>query len=320
MSRRKVFITGGAGFIGTAITERLVGDCDIFIFDNLHRNALKYSSVSNNPHVNLIIGDVLDYNQLLATIDKVGSLDWVLHMAAIAGVSTVVNKPSLTLKVNLIGTYNVLEVLKNRKIQRFIDFSTSEVYGPTAFRVTELDATTQGPLGQLRWTYAVSKLASEYLTHSYNVEFGLPTVSIRPFNVYGPGQIGEGAIHHFVVNALGGDPLIVHGDGNAVRSWCFVEDFIDGVCLALESPRAIGEHFNIGNPEATTTVLELAKKIIRLSNSSSKIQYRNCEYPDVEIRVPSIAKASEYIGYHPKIDFDSGVMKTIRWYSNKVST
>ncbi|MDZ7261426.1 MAG: SDR family oxidoreductase, partial [candidate division KSB1 bacterium] len=176
-----------------------------------------------------IDGDILDLSKLRKAMQDV---DIVIHLASIAGVGMVVAHPVLTLKINLIGSYHVLECVRElKKVERYIDFSTSEVYGPHVYKADEDGMTTQGPIGQPRWIYAVGKLASEHLSHSYYREYGIPCVSIRPFNVYGPRQQGEGAVHHFVKNAILNQDLIVHDDGNQVRSWIYIDDFVEGVLL-----------------------------------------------------------------------------------------
>jgi UDP-glucose 4-epimerase len=156
--------------------------------------------------------------------------DIVIHAAAIAGIDTVIKKPTKTMRVNMIGTANVLEAaLKNDIKDRIIDFSTSEVFGSYAFKSKENENTVAGSAGEARWTYAVSKLAGEHLSVAYYKEFGLPTVSIRPFNVYGPGQTGEGAMQIFIKKALRNEDIYIYGDGNQIRAWCFVDDFVDGL-------------------------------------------------------------------------------------------
>src|SRR5207249_9772441 len=122
-----------------------------------------------------------------------------------------------------------------------------EVFGTYAYKVAETHVTTTGSVGEARWTYAVSKLAGEHLAHAYHDELGLPTVSLRPFNVYGPGQIGGGAIRAFIETALAGRDLTIHGDGSQIRAWCFVDDMVDGILVALERPGAVGQSFDIGH-------------------------------------------------------------------------
>jgi UDP-glucuronate decarboxylase len=164
----------------------------------------------------------------------------------------------------------------------------------------------------------VSKLAGEHLTYSYHKQYGLRSVTVRPFNVYGPGQVGEGAIHHFVVRAIRNQPLIIHGDGDQIRSWCYIDDMVDGILLCLEKEEAIGEVFNIGNPRVTITILGLAEKVIQLAGSSSQIIHVPKKYVDVELRIPSIEKARTLLGFEPKVDLNEGIKRTIEWYKRKV--
>ena len=124
--------------------------------------------------------------------------------------------------------------------------------------------TTQGSVGEARWTYAVSKLAGEHMAHAYHDELGLPTTSVRPFNVFGPGQIGGGAIRAFIEAALAGRDLVIHGDGSQIRAWCYVDDMVEGVLLCLERPEAVGQSFNIGNARSAVTIYDLAQRVRRL--------------------------------------------------------
>ena len=164
------------------------------------------------------------------------------------------------MRVNMIGTYNALEAALATKdtLERLIEFSTSEVFGQHAFNVAEGHVTTIGSVGEARWTYAVSKLAGEHMAHAYHDELGLPAVSVRPFNIYGPGQIGGGAIRAFIEAALEGRDLTIHGDGSQIRAWTYVDDMVDGLLLALEHPTAVGESFNIGNARSAVTIYDLA--------------------------------------------------------------
>lgn len=312
MLKNKVFfITGGAGFIGSHLCERLVHTNQIVVYDNEHRNALKHTELLNHPNLTFIKGDVLEQETLTQAMK--GS-NIVIHLAAIAGIDTVIKKPITTMKVNLFGTYNALEAAVACDVERFINFSTSEVYGPHVYKGTEDSLTTQGPVGKLRWTYATSKLAGEHLAHCYFDEYNLPIVIIRPFNIYGPRQVGEGAIHKFIVNSIKGEDIIIYGDGSQIRAWCYIDDFIDGVLLTLENGEAIGNVFNLGDPKQTITVLSLAETVVRLANSSSKIRFGESSIPDVEVRVPSIRKAMEFLGYEPKISLDEGIRRSIKWY------
>src|SRR5262245_35712975 len=236
-------------------------------------------------------------------------------MASIAGVDNVLKHPVLTMMVSMLGTMHCLDAaVAAGGVKRFIDFSTSEVFGRFAYQVTEFDATTLGAVGEARWTYAVAKLATEHLAMNYHKELGLPTVSIRPFNIYGPRQVGEGAIHHFIRRALAGEPLLVHNDGSQIRAWCYIDDIVDAILLSLERDAAIGHAFNIGNPRSTVTIYNLAREVVRLSSSSSPIQFKPWPHPDVDIRVPAVAKATELLGYRAQIDLEEGLLRTIQWY------
>lgn len=317
IKNKRIFITGGAGFIGTALIKRLINNNEIVIYDNFHRNALRNTNLEKHPNIKVIKGDVLELERLKKSIK---GADIVIHMAAIAGIDTVIKNPVKTVKVNMIGTYNVLEaVMSLNKIERFIDFSTSEVFGSYAYKSEEKDSTNLQPVGEARWVYATSKLAGEHFTYGYHKEFGLPTISLRPFNIYGPGQVGEGAIHVFIRRVIDNQTIEIHGDGDQIRSWCYIDDMIEAIFLCLTRERAIGEVFNIGNPRGTITILSLAEKIKYLANSKSKIVHVPKSYVDVELRIPSIEKARKILGFEPKIDLDEGIKRTIEWYRGRVN-
>src|SRR5579883_2484347 len=203
--------------------------------DNLHRDALSGTALASHPNFAFHVGDVLDVARVA---ELARGASHIVHAAAIAGVDTVLQSPVRTMRVNVIGTYNVLEaaVATKATVERLIEFSTSEVFGSYAYKVDEEHVTTQGSVGEARWTYAVSKLAGEHMAHAYHDELHLPAVSVRPFNVYGPGQIGGGAIRAFIEGALAGRNLTIHGDGSQIRAWLYVDDMVEGLLLALEHP------------------------------------------------------------------------------------
>lgn len=311
-----VLITGGAGFIGTALTARLSEQNHVRVLDVLRRNALSEVGLDRHPNVELVVGDVRD---LEAVRRAMSGCQYVVHMASIAGVDTVLKNPVLTMEVSLEGTMNVLRAAHEvGGTKRVIDFSTSEVFGSYAFRVREADVTSLGAVGEARWTYAVSKLATEHLAHNYWKQFSLPTLSIRPFNIYGPGQVGEGAVHAFVVRALKEETIQIHNEGDQIRSWCFIDDIIDAIMLALERDEAIGESFNIGNPRSTITIYQLARLIVRLSGSKSGIEFVEWDFPDVELRIPDVRKAERLLGFRPRIELEQGLLETIAWYRGKL--
>lgn len=315
ISDKRILLTGGAGFIGTALARRLVPSNHVVVLDNGHRNCLKDTDIAKHANLEFILGDVMD---AAAVREAMRGCQIVIHLAAIAGVDTVIKMPVTCMKVALIGTYNVLEAaVQAGGIERLIDFSTSEVFGSYAYKVREGDTTTLGAVGEARWTYAVSKLATEHLAHNYFKEFGLPALSVRPFNIYGPGQVGEGAIHRFIVRALQNQDLEIHADGSQIRAWCYIDDIVEALVCCLEKPAAIGQAFNIGNPRSVCTIYDLAKHVVRLSSSSSRIIFVPRNSPDVELRIPNIEKARQILGYEPQVDLEEGLLRTIYYYRRK---
>lgn len=318
ISGKQIFITGGAGFIGSTLIGQLIENNYITVYDNLHRNALSNCPYAKHRNLQIIKGDILDYPHLAKSM--MGS-QIVVHCAAIAGIDTVIKRPTETMRVNMIGTAKVLEAaLHMGTLERLVDFSTSEVFGQSAFRSEETAITHIGAVGEARWTYAVSKLAGEHLTKAYHQEFNLPTVSVRPFNVYGPGQVGEGALSTFIKRALVNDEIQIHGDGNQIRAWCYVDDFVQGLMLAMTHPNAIGESFNIGNARAVITIYGLAQTVVRVLNSKSKIRFVDALSADVELRVPSIEKAKRLFGFEAKIDLDEGIRRTAEAFARQMQT
>ena len=308
---KKIFITGGAGFIASMLISRLADHNEIVVYDNYTRNTLKDTPYANHPNVLQVHGDVLDFQPLKSAMKDA---QLVVHAAAIAGIESTVRNPVTTMRVNMLGTANAMQsALELGSISRFVDFSTSEVFGTHAFKVDEEQQTVTGAVGEARWTYAVSKLAGEHLAHAYYKQYNLPTVTVRPFNVYGPGQTGEGALSIFLRNALKHEDLLIFGDGSQIRAWCYVDDMVDGVLCALEHPKAIGESFNIGNSRAVTTIYGLAQAVCRIVGSHSKILFRDALSADIELRIPKVGKAKELIGFEAKVDLDEGLRRTATW-------
>lgn len=309
---RSVFITGGAGFIGSALAERLVEANRVVLFDNLTRDSLSAKNFRDHPNLTFIEGDVLDRDALARAM---AGAEIVIHCAAIAGIDSVVKSPITTMRVNMVGSANVLETAATlSRCERVVCFSTSEVFGSLAFRATEVTDAVLGQAGEARWTYAVSKLAEEHLALAYHKELGLPVAVVRPFNVYGPGQVGEGALKNFIIKALRDEPIEIHGDGTQIRAWCYVDDALDGVLCTASDPRAVGESFNIGNQRAVTTIYGLANTVVRVLNSRSEIRFVRRDYADIELRVPVVSKARELLGFEASIDLDEGIRRTAEHY------
>jgi UDP-glucose 4-epimerase len=308
---KNIFITGGAGFIANNLISHYIENNSITVYDNFHRDTLSGSNYASHKNLKIIKGDVLDAPLLTKSMK---SAEIVIHAAGIAGIDTVIINPVHTMQVNMIGTANALEAAKiNRVKVRFVDFSTSEVFGSMAFRSSENDVTVAGSAGEARWTYAVSKLAGEHLAHAYYRQYKLPCVTVRPFNVYGPGQTGEGALQIFIKRALHNEKIKIDGDGNQIRAWCYVDDFIDCIVRCIEDPKAIGESFNIGNSRAVITILGLAQTVCRVLKSESKIVHEPPLSADIAVRIPSVDKAYEILGFKAKVDLEEGIIRTAKW-------
>ena len=312
ISKKRILITGGAGFIGSSLIERLVDDNSITVFDTFERDALGGRACANHPNLSKVHGNILD-PQALEKVMRQQQV--VVHCAAIAGIDTVAKCPSDTMRVNMLGTANVLEAARGiDSLERLVNFSTSEVFGGMAFNSEETDNSNIGAVGEGRWTYAVSKLAGEHLAFSCFRQYGMPTVTVRPFNIYGPRQIGEGALHIFIRKALRNEDIFVFGEGTQIRAWCYIDDMLDGLLRAMTHPRAVGESFNIGNARAVITILGLAQTVCRVLNSTSRIVFRDALSSDIELRIPGVRKADELIGFNASVDLEEGIQKTAEWY------
>jgi UDP-glucose 4-epimerase len=309
---KRVLITGGGGFIGTSLTKRLVEDNDIILLDrDFDGNAFAYSGLEGNGRIEKRQIDILDLNTLTeATSDA----DIVVHMAAMVGVQEVISNALDTLEVNYSGTSNILKAVSNSKrCQRLVYFSTSEIFGPKAFRVAENADSALSSVQDVRWCYCISKLAAEHLVFSYSRQRDLPVVVIRPFNVFGAGRVGDHVVVRFILRALNNEDLEVYGDGTQIRAWCYIDDFCDALMKTLEVESALGQTFNIGNPLNTVTVYALAEDIVRLCNSKSEIVFKAPGFADVDLRIPNIDKAKELLGFNPQIKLEDGLCRTIDW-------
>jgi dTDP-glucose 4,6-dehydratase len=312
VQNRTILITGGAGFIGSSLAEKLVEHNRVILLDqSFAQGPIQYTSLLRHRNVDVVQGSIMvtDLRSLVKEADV------VVHAAAILGVNRVCNFARETLETNYVGTSRLLKALEAKpSVQRFIYFSTSEVFGVNSYRVDETSRPTIGPIAESRWSYAMSKLAGEHLVASYFRETRLPVAIVRPFNIFGPRRTGDYALRRFILSALHGEPLLIHGDGTQIRSWCYIEDFCSALLQMIARPEAIGEDFNIGHPGNTLTIHELAQKVIQFTGSSSPLTYCESPFPDVAIRVPALDKARRLLGYEPKYDLSAGLKLTIQWH------
>lgn len=309
---KKVLISGGAGFIGTALAERLAEYNEVTLVDNnLEQNSFKFSRVLNKGCVRLARIDVLNKDEVERVVQDA---QIVIHAAAVLGVRQVICNTLATLEVNLMGTSNILKAAsRNSNCERVLFLSTSEVFGSTAYRVNEGGGAVFRPIEEPRWCYSISKLASEYLAFGYFRERGLPVVIVRPFNIFGPGRIGDHVVLRFIVEALRDKDLEVYGDGTQIRAWCYIDDFCDALTRCLTIKEAVGQAFNIGNPRNVVTNYELARMIKSLCGSKSRIAFKSVDFTDIDIRVPDISKAREVLSFSPNVEIDEGLSRTIAW-------
>jgi nucleoside-diphosphate-sugar epimerase len=314
MKNQRILITGGAGFIGTHLAERLSQNAEIVLFDSFRRDSLAHApALKEDPNVTVISGDVLDPASIRAALDGV---DTVIHLAAIAGVSSYYQESLQTLRVNILGTTNLLEEAAKQKIERFVHFSTSEIYGSTALWVDEESPYIIGSVADRRWVYSTSKLAGENFSLRYAETYGFACTTVRPFNIYGPRQVGEGAISNFCRAVLNGQPMRIYGDGSAIRAWCYISDLVEAVDAILKTPAAAGQAFNIGNPSAVATTSGLAQELARIVPGSA-IAYEDVKRAEVKARIPSIEKAQTLLGYKPKVDLETGLRQTFTWFKEQ---
>ncbi|MBT8248944.1 MAG: NAD-dependent epimerase/dehydratase family protein [Acidimicrobiia bacterium] len=318
---KKILITGGAGFIATSIGERLVEDNELTLFD-LSFGAdqpINYSALTSHPSVTTLEGDIRDQDRISEAVQDV---DVIIHAAAVVGVNRVLQAARSTIETNLLGTVNLIRAAHTHcpELERLIYFSTSEVFGGSSFRVDEANVASIGSVDEARWSYSISKLAGEHLAFAYYREFGMPVTIVRPFNVFGPGRTGDHAVLRFISAALKGSDLVVYGDGAQVRSWCYIDDFVDAIMAMLDTDEAVGSDFNIGNSRNTLTIYELAKRVLQLTESDSQIVFEHIEHSDIDLRVPSTRKAGAILGYEPRIEIEEALRHTIDWYREHPET
>ena len=316
----KYLITGGAGFIGSHLAEKLIARGDqIVILDNLSTGSANNLS-GIKEKVKFEEGNILDK----AVIDKlVADSDYVVHLAAALGVFNIVNKPLESLKTNLQGSEIVLEACdKYRK--PVLVASTSEIYGKNdKVPLNEEDDRIIGHPLKSRWSYSEAKAVDESLAYFYYLENKLPIRIVRFFNTVGPRQVGHYGmvVPRFVSAALKNEPLSVYGLGDQIRCFCHVSDAVRGLLLVMDSDKAVGEVFNVGNNQQIS-IMELAKKVIEITGSKStieKIAYEKA-YPqgfeDMQRRVPDISKIKQVLGWSPEINLDQ-IIKDIAAFNTK---
>ena len=298
-------VTGGAGFIGSHLTETLLGAGEtVIVLDDLSTGSDRnLDAVRDHPRLRLVRGSILDS----ALVDElVEQADIVYHLAAAVGTFTILDNPLESLRINLHGTENVV-VSAQRHHARILVASTSEIYGKnTKVGLTEDDDRISGSPLKSRWSYAEAKAIDETIAYTRVVEFGLRAVIVRLFNTVGPRQSDRYGmvIPRFVTQALAGEPVTVHGDGSQIRCFCHVRDVVPALVKLMDDPGIYGQVFNIGSSEQVS-IGQLAQRVIELTDSTSEIvhlAYKDAYgpgYEDMQTRVPDCTRARRRIGFEP---------------------
>ena len=320
----KILITGGAGFIGSHLADRLleIGE-EVYAIDDLSTGSLKnVDHLQDNPRFHLVVDTVLHEAVMNELVFK---CDQIYHMAAVVGVKQIMNRPVETLETNVKGTEMVLQ-LANRYKKKVLIASTSEVYGKVmdgdnCSLLTEDTDRLMGSTTKRRWAYACSKALDEFLALAYYEEKKLPVVVARLFNAVGPRQTGQYGmvIPNFVQKALIDKPIVVHGDGSQSRSFTHIADVVEALIGLMVEPRAEGLVVNVGGTEEVT-IKDLALLVKEMAGSESAIEYIPYEkaygpgFEDMKRRCPDISRIKELVGFEPKIDLRAIIQTVIDYY------
>jgi UDP-glucose 4-epimerase len=319
-----ILVTGGAGFIGSHLTESLLarGDGVTVIDDESTGRSANLAAVRNHPGLKLVKGSVGDAPLVRSLLDGVSE---VYHLAAAVGVALIAREPLQTIERNIYPTQLLLDELCRRHAAgqslKFYLASTSEVYGKNPKPIwNEEDDLVFGSTTRPRWSYGASKAIDEFLTLACARQFGLPVVIGRFFNVVGPRQSGAYGmvLPRFVDSALSGQPLVVHDDGKQIRCFAHVRDVVGAVVALMESPAATGRVFNIGSDQPVS-IGDLARKVVELSGSQSVIAFQSyteaydADFEDIRRRVPDLSRLRQTIGYEARSGLDDIVRDVIAW-------
>ena len=312
----RIVITGGAGFLGSHLCDRLLAlGNEVICLDNLSTGSVNnIAHLLGNEHFRFHKHDVTEYIFVGQTVDA------VMHFASPASPRDYLELPIQTLKVGALGTHKTIGLAKHAKA-RFLMASTSETYGdPLVNPQPETYWGNVNPIG-LRGVYDEAKRFAEALVMAYHRYHGVDTRIARIFNTYGPRMRPHDGrvVSNFIVQALKGEPLTVYGTGDQTRSFCYVDDEIEGLIGLLMAPASDDVHFpvNIGNPYELT-VLEIAERVIKLSGSTSRITFKPLPEDDPKVRRPDIDRATHLLGWTPKISLEEGLGRTIEYFRSKL--
>jgi UDP-glucuronate 4-epimerase len=311
----KTLITGGAGFIGSNVTRKLLQEGNEVViiddFNDYYDPAIKHGNIADFKNdVEIIEGDIRDYS----SVDRAfaSGIDAVIHLAARAGVRPSIADPDLYVSTNIQGTLNLLKAAHRIELRNFVFASSSSVYGvneKVPFAETDLIQSTISP-------YAMTKLAGEQMCSNFSHLYGMRTVCLRLFTVYGPGQRPDLAIHKFTKRILNGEALEMYGDGSTERDYTYVDDIVQGVTAALGYQGPLFDIFNLGESQ-TTTLRDLIGEIGKALGKEPVIARKPEQPGDVPRTFADISKSRELLGYKPQTKIAEGIPKFVRWYLEK---
>lgn len=309
----QILITGGAGFIGSTLADKLIKDNKIIVIDNFNNyydpeikeNNIKHNL--DNLNYKLYRGDILD-KDLLDKIFAENKIDLIVHIAASAGVRPSIENPLKYFEVNVLGTLNILEMIKKYKIKKLVFASSSSIYGNSKAEKFSEDLKVSEPISP----YAATKLSAEQIIYTYSKLYNFQSICLRFFTVFGPRQRPDLAIHKFIKLIEKDETIPVYGDGSTVRDYTYIDDIVDGIIGAINYNESQYEIINLGGG-SPVSLNEMIKTIEVVLNKKAKIQYLPMQAGDVDRTASDIQKANRLLNYCPKTSFKEGVIKFVQW-------
>lgn len=310
----QILITGGAGFIGSTLADKLIDEGDEVVvidnFNDFYDVNLKEQNVKSNlenPNYKLYRGDICD-TELVQKVFSENNIESVVHLAACAGVRTSIEKPLEYVHSNIYGTVNILETMKNYNLKKIVFASSSSVYGNCTADSFSEDLKISEPISP----YASTKSACEQFLYTYSKLYGMSVVCLRFFTVYGPRQRPDLAIRKFTELMMKDEEIPVYGDINSLRDYTYIDDIISGICSAIEYNKTDYEIINLGGG-SPKSISQVIKSIEKLLGKTAKIKSMPQQQGDVKKTVSDITKARKLLGYAPKTTFENGIEKFIYW-------